>query len=339
MGLRASATCVLNFEEATGFLVGEENKGLANMFLMMNETRLTTGVQGVAMTEVAFQNALAYARERRQGRRATGALDPGASADPILVHPDVRRMLMDMLAFTESARALVFWTASLADRSHHDPDLRERREAELLVGLLTPIVKAYLTDICLSRTIDAQQIFGGYGYISDFGMEQFVRDARISQIYEGTNGIQAMDLVGRKLAKDGGRTFAAYIDLVRADINRMSSGSGADSLRAHLALSTLDLEQAAAFLLRPQSSPDDLGAAAHDFLHLAGTVALGHMWTKLVQAAQRGITSGATDAAYCGHRLQIARYFADRWLPETAARRARIEAGGASTMALSDADF
>lgn len=339
MGIRASATCMLYFESATGYLVGEENKGLASMFLMMNETRLTTGVQGVAMAEIAYQNALCYALDRRQGRSAKGAIDTQAPADRIIVHPDVRRMLMDMRAFTESARALAFWTAALADRARHDPSLEEKQKSAALLGLMTPIVKAYLTDICLARTIDAQQIYGGHGYITDYGMEQFVRDARISQIYEGTNGIQAMDLIGRKFVKDGGRTLSMYLSILRADCDMMPADSQADVLRSRLNSAVIDLEQSADYLLRSETGIDDYGSVAHDFLHLIGTVALGHMWVKLATAALLRKRTEPENLDFFDNRIKIARYFAERSLPETRVRRARIEAGGAANMALSDEGF
>src|SRR6516162_1743078 len=224
MGIHGNATCVMNYDGATGFLIGEENRGINAMFTMMNEARLGVGVQGLAISEVAYQNAAAYAKERLQGRALTGAKFPDMPADPIIVHPDVRRMLMTMRAFNEAARALVVWTALQGDVARRSPDEKARVAAEDHMGLLTPVIKAMLTDGGFANAVTAQQVYGGHGYIAEHGMEQFVRDARIAMIYEGTNGIQALDLVGRKLARDGGRALqsffteiAAYIDEHRAD--------------------------------------------------------------------------------------------------------------------------
>ena len=214
MGIHANATCVLNYDEATGYLIGEENKGLKAMFIMMNEARLAVGLQGLAISEAAYQNALIYAKDRIQGRALTGAAEPDKKADPIIVHPDVRRMLMNIKAFNEAGRALMLWTALKGDISHRSGSDEDRQAADDLMGLLTPIVKGVLTDKGFENTVNAQQIFGGHGYIKEWGMEQFVRDARIAQIYEGANGIQALDLVGRKLPRDGGRAMRAFLEEV-----------------------------------------------------------------------------------------------------------------------------
>ena len=219
MGIHGNATCVMNYDGAKGWLVGEPEKGLAAMFIMMNAARLGVGLQGLAQGEVAYQNAAAYAKDRRQGR----ALRPDereadAKADPIIVHPDVRRMLMEARAYIEAGRALVLWGALQVDLLRRSPDATERQQADDLLGLLTPVIKGYLTDKGFDAAVNAQQVFGGHGYIREHGMEQFVRDARITQIYEGTNGIQAMDLVGRKLPKDGGRAVRAFFEIVGRDI-------------------------------------------------------------------------------------------------------------------------
>ena len=324
MGLKASATCVLNFDRACGFLVGKEGKGLANMFIMMNETRLTTGVQGVAMAEVAYQNAAAYAKDRRQGRSAAGPADPQAEADPILVHADVRRMLLGIRSFTQSARALTFWAASLVDRSHLADLPEERANAAALVAWLTPIVKGYLTDICLQCTIDAQQVFGGHGYIADHGMEQFVRDARISMIYEGTNGIQAMDLVGRKLIRDGGKTFAAYAELVRDDLVALAQYPDMADIHAGASNILADCEAGAGHLLQAANDPDSVGGVATSFMHLAGSAALAHMWIKLVLATLRseGHVGEKRQA-----RLALAAYFIERAGPVARSHRMQVETG------------
>ena len=216
MGIHGNATCVMNYDGATGWLVGEAEKGLRAMFTMMNEARLGVAVQGLALSEVAYQNAAAYARERRQGRALSGAKEPAASADPIIVHPDVRRMLMPIRAFNEAARALMLWTALKGDIAHRSEDAGDRQAADDQMGLMTPVLKGVLTDIGFANAVLAQQVFGGHGYIAENGMEQFVRDARIAMLYEGANGIQALDLVGRKLPKDGGRAVMAFFNEVAA---------------------------------------------------------------------------------------------------------------------------
>ncbi len=218
MGIHANSTCVLNYDGATGWMVGEENKGLAAMFIMMNAARLGVGIQGLSQAEVAYQNAVAYALDRRQGRALTGPADPEAQADPIFVHPDVRRMLMDAKAFTEGMRALCLWGALLVDLTHKAQTEEERAEADAMIGLLTPVIKGYGTDKGYEVATNMQQVFGGHGYIEEWGMSQFVRDARIAQIYEGTNGVQAMDLCGRKLASKGGAAIQAFFKAVGEDI-------------------------------------------------------------------------------------------------------------------------
>src|SRR3954470_3117056 len=219
MGIHGNATCVMNYDGAKGWLVGEPEKGLQAMFIMMNAARLGVGLQGLAQGEVAYQNAAAYAKDRRQGRALhENERDSNAKADPILVHPDVRRMLMEARAYNEAGRAAVLWGGLPVDLIRRSPDEGERQNADAILGLITPVIKGYLTDKGFKTAIEAQQVFGGHGYIREHGMEQFVRDARITQIYEGTNGIQAMDLVGRKLPKDGGRAVRAFFDLVSRDI-------------------------------------------------------------------------------------------------------------------------
>ena len=222
MGIHGNSTCVMNYDGATGWLVGEENRGLNAMFTMMNEARLGVGVQGLAQSEVAYQNAVIYTKERLQGRAITGAKYPDKPADPIIVHPDVRRTLMTMRAFNEAARALVMWAGLKSDVAHRSGDDKERQAADDALGLLTPVIKGVLTDLGFANTVSAQQMFGGHGYIAEHGMEQFVRDARIAMIYEGANGIQALDLVGRKLGKDGGRALMAFLGEVGAYIKEKS---------------------------------------------------------------------------------------------------------------------
>ncbi len=211
MGIHGNSTCVMNYDGATGYLLGEAHKGMRAMFTMMNEARLGVGLQGYAQAEIAYQNALAYALDRLQGRDVTGVKNPEGPADPLIVHPDIRRNLMDQKSFVEGARAFVFWGAMMIDRAHRNED----KDADGLISLLTPVIKGFLTDKGYEIATNAQQVYGGHGYIEEWGMSQFVRDARIAQIYEGANGVQALDLVGRKLALDGGKHVMAFFDMVK----------------------------------------------------------------------------------------------------------------------------
>jgi acyl-CoA dehydrogenase len=336
MGIHGNATCVMNYDGATGWLVAEANRGLAAMFTMMNEARLGVGVQGLAMSEVAYQNAAAYAKERLAGRALTGAKFPQKPADPIIVHPDVRRMLMSIRAFNEAARALVLWTALKSDVARRSTDAKERQAAEDRLGLLTPVIKGVLTDQGFANTVLAQQIFGGHGYIAEHGMEQFVRDARITMLYEGTNGVQALDLVGRKLPKDGGRALQAFF----AEITAYIKERGADPTMARyvtpLNQAFGELQQATMwFSQNALGNPDNAGAGATDYMHLFGLVALGHMWCLIAEAAKSKAAAGGNGAAErMAQRLATGRFFVDRMLPATAMHLARIKAGAASTMAL-----
>jgi acyl-CoA dehydrogenase len=327
MGIHGNATCVMNYDGATGWLVGERDKGLRAMFTMMNEARLGVGIQGLALSEVAYQNAAAYARERRQGRALTGAKEPAAPADPILVHPDIRRTLVAIKGFNIAARALMLSTALAGDIAHRSEDPAERQSADDRVGLLTPVVKGVLTDRGFDNCVAAQQVFGGHGYIAEHGMEQFVRDARIAMIYEGTNGIQALDLVGRKLPKDGGRAITAYFREV-GDFAREHGDAALAPFVKPLKAGLADLEKATMwFVGNALGRPDNAGAAATDYMHLFGLVALGHMWAKIAVAG-----APATD-------LAIGRAFVERALPETALRLARITVGADRLMAIPEAAF
>jgi 3-(methylsulfanyl)propanoyl-CoA dehydrogenase len=334
MGIHANSTCVMNYDGATGFLIGEENRGLNAMFTMMNEARLGVGVQGLALSEVAYQNAAAYARDRLQGRALTGAKFADKPADPIIVHPDVRRMLMTIRAFNEAARALVVWTALQADIANRSPDEKARQAADDHMGLLTPVVKGMLTDQGFANAVLAQQIYGGHGYIAEHGMEQFVRDARIAMIYEGANGIQGLDLIGRKLPKDGGRAMQAFFGEVQGYIK----AHGNDVMKPYVAplMAALGhLQQATMWLMQNAlAKPDNGGAAATDYLGLFGLCALGYMWCRMVESAQAKIASGDGAAERLKSKLVTARFFMERMLPETAAHLARIQAGAASTMEL-----
>ena len=340
MGIHGNSTCLLNYDGARGWLVGEENKGLAAMFIMMNAARLGVGVQGLAQAEIAYQNAVAYAKDRRQGRALTGPAEPEAKADPIIVHADVRRMLMEAKAFTEGMRALCLWGALLVDLSHKAEREEDRAQADSLIGLLTPVIKGYGTDRGFQVTVDMQQVFGGHGYIREWGMEQYVRDARIAQIYEGTNGIQAMDLCGRKLAQGGGAAIQAFFKLVGEEC----AAAKADEALAPLAEKlekALGEQQAATmwFMQNAMANPDHLGAGAHHYMTLMGVVTLGLMWLKMARVAQAKLADGGDDRAFYEAKLVTARFYAERFLPDAGALRRKLEAGAEAMMALGTEAF
>ena len=341
MGIHGNATCVMNYDGATGWLIGEKNRGLNAMFVMMNEARLGVGVQGLALSEVAYQNAVTYAKERLQGRSLTGAKNKDKPADPIIVHPDVRRTLMTIRAFNEAARALVLWTALQSDLAHRAPDDKTRAVADDHMGLLTPVIKGVLTDTGFANTVLAQQMFGGHGYIAEHGMEQFVRDARITMMYEGANGIQALDLVGRKLPKDGGRALQAFFAEVQGFIKEQNTNDGMKTFVEPLGKALGHLQQATMwFMQNALAKPDNAGAGSYDFMHLFGLVALGYMWCRMAAVAREKLKAGANGSAErMNAKLVTGRFFMERMLPETAAQLARIQSGAASTMELPDAAF
>ncbi|MDP3407085.1 acyl-CoA dehydrogenase C-terminal domain-containing protein [Bosea sp. (in: a-proteobacteria)] len=341
MGIHANATCVMNYDGAKGWLIGTENKGLNAMFVMMNEARLGVAIQGLAQSEVAYQNAVAYAKDRIQGRSLTGAKSPDKAADPIIVHPDVRRTLMSIKAFNEAARAFVLWNALKSDIAHRSGDEAERQAADDQLGLMTPVLKGVLTDVGFDNAVKAQQMFGGHGYIAEWGMEQFVRDARIAMIYEGANGVQAMDLVGRKLGRDGGRAIMAFFNEVGGFIKENGEDEVLKPLLAPLAASLGHLQQATMwFMNNALAKPDNAGAGATDYMHLLGLVSLGYMWAKMARVAQDKLKAGANGATErMNTKLVTARFFMERSLPETAAHLARITSGADSTMALSAEQF
>ncbi|HEV2629598.1 MAG TPA: acyl-CoA dehydrogenase C-terminal domain-containing protein [Pseudolabrys sp.] len=335
MGIHGNATCVMNYDGATGWLVGEENRGLNAMFTMMNEARLGVGVQGLAQSEVAYQNAAIYAKERLQGRSISGTKYKDKPADPIVVHPDVRRALLTMRAVNEAGRALVLWTALKGDVAHRSDNEKERQAADDHMSLLTPVIKGMLTDMGFQNTVLAQQVFGGHGYIAEHGMEQFVRDSRIAMIYEGANGIQALDLVGRKLAKDGGRAIMAFFNEVQAFLKERADSDAMNVYLKPLGASLAHLQQATMWLMNnAMAKPDNAGAGATDYLNLFGLVALGYMWARIAEAAL-----AKPDEAAMKAKLVTGRFFVERMLPETAAHLARIEAGAGSLMELADAAF
>lgn len=338
MGIRASPTCVLNFERATGWLVGEPHRGLRAMFTLMNGARLGVGLQGLGLAEVSYQNAVAYARDRQQGRAPGGPRQPDAPADPIIFHPDVRRGLLTMRAFTEGARALACWTALFLDQEARDPDPARREEAADLVALLTPIIKAFFTDLGFASTNIGLQTFGGHGYIREFGMEQVVRDARIGQIYEGTNHIQALDLVGRKLPEGGGRLARRYAALLEEVLAAAGRDARLAGLAKPLAAAAGRLQQATAALgARALQNPEEPAAGATEYLHLFGYVALGHMWLLMSRAALARL-DGADDKAalpprFYEAKLATARFYVERLLPQTESLLTSILAGAGSITA------
>ena len=341
MGIHGNATCVMNYDGAKGWLVGEAEKGLAAMFIMMNAARLGVGLQGLAQGEVAYQNAVTYARERRQGRALhKEAQDQNAKADPLFVHPDVRRMLMEMRAFNQAARALVLWGALQVDLSRRAQSEEDRQRADDLVSLITPVIKGYLTDKGFEATVLAQQIFGGHGYIREHGMEQFVRDARIAQIYEGTNGIQAMDLVGRKLAKDGGRGVRTFFEVLAEDIAAAKAAGDPAGIGTALEPAVGELQRATMWLAQNgMADPDNAGAGAYAYMQLMGLVTLGWMWLKMVQVSGPLAANGSGEHDFHEAKLITARFFAERELPLAPALRRRVEAGAESVMKLPEEAF
>src|SRR4051812_14792513 len=335
MGIHANSTCVMNYDGATGWLVGDEMKGLAAMFIMMNAARLGVGLQGLAVAETAYQNAVQYAHDRRQGRALTGAKDPQEKADTLFVHPDVRRMLMDAKALTEGIRALCLWGALQVDLEHGAATEEERQLAADLVGLLTPVIKGYGTDKGYEIATNAQQVYGGHGYIAEWGMEQYVRDARISMIYEGTNGVQAVDLVGRKLALNGGRAVQAFFKVVGEDVAAGKAAPATADFAARLEKANGELQQATLwFLQNGMKNPENVGAGAQPYLHLMGIVAVGLMWLRMAMAAAKLKAAGEGDAAFLDAKLVTARYYAERIMPDAGAFRRKIEGGSEAMMAL-----
>src|ERR1700678_230526 len=339
MGIHGNSTCVMNFDDATGWLIGEENKGMQGMFVMMNEARLGVAVQGLAQSEVAYQNAAAYARDRLQGRALSGPQAPDKPADPIIVHPDVRRTLLTIRAFNEAARAMVVWTSLKSDVAHRSSDPKDRQEADDHMGLMTPVMKGVLTDVGFSNTVLAQQMFGGHGYIAENGMEQFVRDARIAMIYEGANGIQALDLVGRKLPRDGGRAVMAFFGEVASFAKEQGTDEAMKPFITPLSAGLGHLQQATTWLMQnAMMKPDNAGAAATDYMQLFGLVTFGFMWARMAKVARDKIAAGGA-TPYLTTKLVTGRFFMERMLPETALHLARIQTGSATTMELAAEAF
>ncbi|MFC0589116.1 acyl-CoA dehydrogenase C-terminal domain-containing protein [Novosphingobium aquiterrae] len=335
MGIHGNATCVMNYDGAKGWMVGEENKGLAAMFIMMNAARLGVGIQGLSQAEAAYQNAVRYAQDRRQGRALTGAAEPGEKADTLFVHPDVRRMLMDAKAFTEGMRALCLWGALQVDLTHKAASEEDRQLADDLISLLTPVIKGYGTDKGFDVAVTMQQVFGGHGYIEEWGMSQFVRDARITQIYEGANGVQAMDLVGRKLAQNGGRAVQTLFALIDAECAAAKAKPELAGLAEKVEKANGELKAATMwFMQNGMANPNNVGAGAHHYMHMMGIVALGLMWLRMGETALSALAAGGSDAAYYQAKLTTGRYFGERFLPDVGALRRKIEGGADAVMAL-----
>ena len=338
MGIHGNSTCVMNYDGATGYLLGDEHKGMRAMFTMMNEARLGVGMQGVSQAEAAYQNALEYAKDRLQGRDVTGIKNPEGPADPLIVHPDIRRSLMDQKSFAEGARAFILWGATMIDAAHRSDDAG----ADGLVSLLTPVIKGFLTDQGYDMTIKAQQVYGGHGYIEEWGMSQFTRDVRIAMIYEGANGVQALDLVGRKLAQDGGKHVMAFFELVKTFI-KDNAGQDADFDAAFLnplKAASKDLQAAGMYFMQNgMKNPNNALSGSYDFMHMFGHVCLGLMWAKMGKAAKDALDAGASDTEFYETKLATGRYYMARQMPATAMHLSRIQTGAEPVMALDVANF
>ncbi|WP_289040620.1 acyl-CoA dehydrogenase C-terminal domain-containing protein [uncultured Aliiroseovarius sp.] len=335
MGIHGNATCVMNYDEATGYLLGDMHKGMRAMFTMMNEARLGVGMQGLAQAEAAYQNAVEYAKDRLQGRDVTGPKNPDGPADPLIVHPDIRRSLMDQKSFVEGGRGFLLWGAQLIDQAHRAED----KEADGLISLMTPVLKGFLTDQGFDMTVLAQQIYGGHGYIEEHGMSQFVRDARITQIYEGANGVQALDLVGRKLAADGGKPIMAFFELIKSYCKEQNGDEMKDFIEP-LKEASKHLQAASMYFMENgMKNPNNALAGSYDFMHLFGHVCLGYAWAQQARAALDALAAGATDATFYETKLTTARYYMARRLPATGMHLARIESGADTVMALDAEQF
>jgi len=334
MGIHGNATCVMQYDEAEGYLIGEENSGLRIMFVMMNEARIGVGLQGIAQAEAAYQAARDFAKDRLQGRSLTGSKNPDGPADPIIVHPDVRRMLMDSRAMIEGGRAFLFWTALHGDLAHGHEDEAVRQKAGDYMGLLTPVLKGYLTDKGFKICVDAMQVHGGSGFTEHFPASQYLRDCRIALIYEGTNGVQALDLVGRKLAANGGRAVMSFF----AEVDAFVEANGADPelkpFLEGLAGAKAQLQDATMWLMQNGlANPDNAGAASTDYMHLFGITGLAYMWALMAKVSLAKIAGGDSDPFYSS-KVAVGRYFLERVLPETGAHLAKLKTGSATMMAL-----
>ena len=337
MGIHGNATCVMNHDGATGWLVGEEHKGMRTMFVMMNEARLGVGLQGLSQAEIAYQNALDFAKDRVQGRSLTGAQAPEKPADPIIVHPDVRRMLLEQKAFIEGGRAFTYWMAFQGDLQHKSPDEKVREKAGDYMALLTPVVKAYLTHKGYESANLGLQVHGGSGFTREWGLEQIVRDCRITLIYEGTNGVQALDLVGRKLGANGGRAVFSFFGEIDEFISANEKMEGLEPFIEGLKTARAQLQDGTMWLMQNGMSDfNNAGASSHDYLHLMGLTALAYMWARMAKIALEKKDGG--DPFYAS-KLATGRYFVERMLPDAGAHLIKVKTGASAMMALEAAQF
>jgi len=336
MGVHGSATCVMSFENATGYLIGEINEGLAAMFSMMNTERIAVGLQGLGQAEIAYQNGLAYAKDRIQGRDLKEPRNPDEEADPLIVHPDVRRMLMRAKTLIDSSRMLACWTALAIDKSEKDPNEKVRKEAEDLVELMTPIIKALLTDYGVEITSDMLQIYGGHGYIKEYGMEQFCRDVRIAPIWEGTNGIQALDLAGRKMPQHMGRLLRRFFHPALDFIEEYKEDENMKEFVVPFSKALRGLQKTTLYMAQKGlANPYEIGAAATDYLRQFGLVAMAYMWLLMLKVA----FAKREKSEYYEHKIILARFFYERILPETLSRAIAIGSGSKTMMSLPDDGF
>jgi alkylation response protein AidB-like acyl-CoA dehydrogenase len=334
MGIHGNATCVMQYEEAKGFLIGEENSGLRIMFVMMNEARIGVGLQGIAQGEAAYQAARDFAKDRLQGRSLTGPKNPDGPADPILVHPDVRRMLLDSRAVIEGGRAFLFWTALHGDLSHAHPDEAVRQKAGDYMGLLTPVLKGYLTDKGFKACVDGMQVHGGSGFTEHFPASQYLRDCRIALIYEGTNGVQALDLVGRKLAANGGRAVMSFFAEIDAFVEENAADAKLKPFLDGLAAAKAQLQDGTMWLMQNGlQNPDNAGAASTDYMHLFGITGLAYMWALMAKVSLAKIAAGDTDPFYA-NKVSVGQYFLERILPDAGAHLTKLKAGSANMMSI-----
>ncbi len=340
MGIHGNSTCVMNYDQAKGYLVGDLHKGMRAMFVMMNVARMDVALQGTALSEVAYQNAVEYAKDRLQGRALTGATRPDAKADPIIVHPDVRRMIMKIRAFNEGARALGMYVTNKIDLSELHPDEAVRQQCDDVVALLTPVLKAYFTDMGTINCNDALQVFGGHGYIQEWGMEQFVRDARIAQIYEGANGIQAMDLVGRKLMIDNGRLLKTYLAEIGLFIAENKEDEALLSFIEQLTRCLGVTQKASEFLAeKGMKDPNELGAAAYDYLYIIALTSMAFTWAQLVKIANEKLAAEESDKSFYQNKIITGEFFFQRTLPEIESHYQKLIAGAKSIMSLAEESF
>ncbi len=334
MGIHGNSTCVMNFDDASGELIGEAHKGLKVMFVMMNEARMGVGMQGLCQSEVSYQNAVIYANDRLQGRSLTGVKNEAGPADPLMVHPDVRRMLMDSRAFNEGSRAFIYWLALQEDLHKVSPDEKVRERADDYLGLMTPVVKGYITDVGFANCVNAQQVYGGHGYIEEWGMSQFVRDARIAQIYEGANGVQALDLVGRKLARKGGRALMSISAEIDAFVKDNEGNAELKPFLDGLSHSKNTLQMGTMWMMQNgMSNPDNAGAGSVDYMYMMGISMLTYMWAKMAKTALAAIEAGTDDPFYAD-KIITGKYFLARILPDLDAHLAKVQSGAEPVMAL-----